>query len=123
MKEINECIGNISTAKLSIFKTLDLTLGFCQMKLDPESQHLTAFTIPSKGQFHWITSPMGLLGFPASFQRLMEQVLWGLQNIPINIDNVLIHTDTHKKHLEALEQVLMSCTSTTSKITWINAFW
>jgi hypothetical protein len=77
------------------------------MKLDPESQPLTAFTIPNRGQFHWITSPMGLLGCPASFQRLMEQVLRGLQHILIYIDDVLIHTDTHEKHLEALEQVLL----------------
>jgi hypothetical protein len=77
------------------------------MKLEPDSQLLTAFTIPNQGQFHWITSPMGLLGCPASFQRLMEQVLRGLQNILIYIDDVLIHTDTHEKHLEALEQVLM----------------
>jgi hypothetical protein len=107
MKVINECIGDIGRANSSIFTTLDLTSGFWQMKLEPESQPLTAFTIPSRGQFHWITSPMGLLGCPASFQRLMEQVLRGLQNILIYIDNVLIHTDTHEKHLEALEQVLM----------------
>jgi Reverse transcriptase (RNA-dependent DNA polymerase) len=106
MKEINECIGDIGRAYSSIFTTLDLTSGFWQMKLEPESQPLTAFTIPSRGQFHWITSPMGLLGCPASFQRLMEQVLRGLQNILIYFDDVLIHTDTHEKHLEALEQVL-----------------
>jgi Reverse transcriptase (RNA-dependent DNA polymerase) len=78
MKEISECIGDIGQANSSIFTTLDLTSGFWQMKLDPESQPLTAFTIPNRGQFHWITSPMGLLGCPASFQRLMEQVLRGL---------------------------------------------
>jgi hypothetical protein len=50
---------------------------------------------------------MGLLGCPASFQRLMEQVLRGLSHILIYIDDVLIHTDTHEKHLEALEQVLL----------------
>jgi hypothetical protein len=75
------------------------------MKLEPDSQPLTAFTIPSRGQFHWITSPMGLPGCPASFQRLMEQVLRGLQNILIYIDDVLIHTDTHETHLKALEQL------------------
>jgi len=50
---------------------------------------------------------MGLLGCPASFQRLMEQVLRGLQHILNYIDDVLIHTNTHEKHFEALEQVLM----------------
>jgi hypothetical protein len=50
---------------------------------------------------------MGLLGCPASFQRLMEQVLRGLRHNLIYIDDVLIHTDTHEKHLEALEQVLL----------------
>jgi hypothetical protein len=35
----------------------------------------------------------------------MEQVL--LQNILIYINDVLIHTDTHEKHLKALEQVLL----------------
>jgi hypothetical protein len=107
MKEISECIGDIGRANSSIFTTLDLTSGFWQMKLDPESQPLTAFTIQNRGQFHWITSPMGLLGCPASFQRLMEQVLRGLNHILIYIDDVLIHTDTHEKHLEALEQVLL----------------
>jgi Reverse transcriptase (RNA-dependent DNA polymerase)/RNase H-like domain found in reverse transcriptase len=107
MKEISECIGDIGQANSSIFTTLDLTSRFWQMKLHPESQPLTAFTIPNRGQFHWITSPMGLLGCPASFQRLMEQVVRGLEHILIYIDDVLIHTDTHEKHLEALEQVLM----------------
>jgi len=74
MKEITECIGDIGRANSNIFTMLDLTSGFWQMQLDEDSQKLTAFTIPGKGQFHWITSYMGLLGCPASFQQLMEGV-------------------------------------------------
>jgi hypothetical protein len=106
MKEISECIGNIGRANSTIFTTLDLTSGFWQMQLDEDSQKLTAFTIPGKGQFHWITSPMGLLGCPASFQCLMEGVLRDIPNVLVYIDDLLVHTDTHEKHLQVLDQVL-----------------
>jgi len=106
MKEITECISDIGRANSAIFSTLDLTSGFWQMKLEEKSQPLTAFTIPGKGQFHWVTSPMGLLGCPASFQRLMEGVLRNLQNVIVYIDDLLIHSDTHERHLQILEQVL-----------------
>jgi hypothetical protein len=68
MKEITKCIGDIGRANSTIFSTLDLTSGFWQMQLDEKSQPLTAFTIPGQGQCQWITSSMGLLGCPASFQ-------------------------------------------------------
>jgi hypothetical protein len=47
---------------------------------------------------------MGLLGCPASFQRLMECVLRDIQIV--YIDDLLVHTDTHEKHLQVLDQVL-----------------
>jgi hypothetical protein len=106
LKEITECISNIGRANSNIFSTLDLTSGFWQQKLDEKSQPLTAFTIPGKGQFYWVTSPMGLLGYPVSFQRLMEGVLRNLQNIIVYIDDLLIHSDTHEWHLQTLKQVL-----------------
>jgi hypothetical protein len=75
VKEITTCIVDIGLAKSNIFSTLDLTSSFWQMKLEEKSQHLTTFMIPGKGQFHWITSPMGLLGCPDLFEWLMEGVL------------------------------------------------
>jgi Reverse transcriptase (RNA-dependent DNA polymerase) len=106
MKEITECISDIGRANSNIFSTLDLTSCFWQMKLEEKSQPLTAFTIPGKGQFHWVTSPMGLLGCLASFQRLMEGVLRNLQKVIVYIDALLIHSDTHERHPQILEQVL-----------------
>jgi len=106
MKEITECTGDIGRDNSMIFTTLDLTFSSWQMQLDEDSPKLTAFTIPGKGQFQWITSPMGLLGCPASFQRLMEGVLRDIQNVLVYIDDLLVHTDTHEKHLQILDQVL-----------------
>ena len=103
MKEISECIGDIGRANSTIFTTIDLTSGFWQMPIHPDDSHLTAFTVPGSGQFEWITSPMGLLGCPASFQRLMEKVLDGIKNIIVYIDDVIIHTATHELHLQILD--------------------
>jgi hypothetical protein len=106
MKEITECIGDIGRANSTIFSTLDLTSGFWQMQLDEKSQPLTAFTILGKGQYNWNTSPMGLLGCPASFQRLMEGVMRNISNVIVYIDDLLVHTTTHEEHLKVLEKDL-----------------
>ena len=49
---------------------------------------------------------MGLLGCPSSFQRLMETVVHGLQNVIVYIDDLLVHSSTHDDHLELLDQLL-----------------
>ncbi len=103
MKQITECIGDIGRANLTIFSTFSI---FWQMQLEKKSQPLTAFTIPGHGQYHWITSPMGLLGCPASFQWLMEGVLRNISNVIMYIDDLLVHTQTHEDHLKVLDQVL-----------------
>jgi hypothetical protein len=105
MKEITECIWDIGRANSTIFSTLDLTSEFWQMKLDEDSQPLTAFTIPAKGRFAWVTSPMGLLGCPASFQHLMEATLRNIKNVLVNIDDLLVHTASYEELLVVLEKV------------------
>jgi hypothetical protein len=105
MKEIRECIGDISQANLTIFSMQDLTSGFWQMQLDEESQPLTAFTILGKGQYHWVTSPMGLFGCLASFKQLKETVLRNINDVLVYIDDVLLHTATHEEHLIVWEKV------------------
>jgi hypothetical protein len=78
------------------------------MKLDEDSQPLTAFTVPDQGQCAWVTSPMGLLGCLASFQRLMETVLRNTKNVLVYIDDLLVHTAMHDEHLTVLENVFES---------------
>ena len=106
MKEVNECISDTGRANSTIFTTIDLTSGFWQMPIDDKDSHLTAFTVQGHGQFEWVTSPMGLLGCPVSFQQLMEKVLDGICNIIVYINDVIIHVATHEHHLQVLDQVL-----------------
>jgi hypothetical protein len=90
MRDVQECIDKIGRAGSSLFSTIDLTSGFWQMILNPECRNNTAFTIPRVRQFEWNTLPMGLLGAPGSFQRLMEIIIHNLSNILAYIDNLLV---------------------------------
>ena len=105
MRDVQECIDEIGRAGSSIFSMIDLTSGFWQMMLSPECRKYTAFTIPGVSQFEWNALPMGLLGAPRSFQRLMEMVIHNLSNILAYIDDILVHTKDHGKHLEILDEL------------------
>jgi hypothetical protein len=49
---------------------------------------------------------MDLLGCPASFQRLVELAIAGLMNIIVYIDDILVHSKSHKEHLQQLDHLL-----------------
>ena len=106
LKDVQECIDEIGQSGSTLFTTIDLTAGFWQMILHPKARQYTAFTVPGKGQFQWVTTPMGLLGAPASFQRLMEKVVEDIQNTQVYIDDLLCHSAEHPEHLDLLDQVL-----------------
>jgi hypothetical protein len=67
MITVDECIAEIGKSKSSIFSTMDLSSGYHQMLLNKNSWHVTAFTVPGKGQYEWFTTSMGLRGAVSSF--------------------------------------------------------
>jgi hypothetical protein len=68
------------------------------MILHPLSRPFTAFTIPGMDQFEWVTSAMGLLGCPATFQRLVEAKVDNLRNVIVYIDDLIVYSNTHDEH-------------------------
>jgi hypothetical protein len=122
MKDIHECIGDIGRSESTIFSTLDLTSGFWQMPLHSDCVPKTVFTFPGLRQYEWLTSPMRLLGCPASFQRLMEKLKDGIDNVIVYIDDLLIHSKTHEHHLQILDVVMSRLAENNMKINVTKCF-
>jgi hypothetical protein len=88
------------------FSTLDLCQGYWQVELDPEDAPKTAFTT-RRGLFQFKVMPFGLCSAPATFQRLMEAVLAGLQweICLIYLDDIIIAGRTFEDMMVNLEKV------------------
>ncbi|MGH0125867.1 UNVERIFIED_CONTAM: hypothetical protein FKN15_074287 [Acipenser sinensis] len=106
MPRVDELLDRLGGARL--ISTLDLTKGYWQIPLTHSSQEKTAFSTPD-GLFHFQTMPFGLHGAPATFQRLMDQVLAPHQQYAAAyIDDVVIFSSTWREHIIRLSAVLQS---------------
>ena len=75
------------------------------MALDPKSRPYTTFTVPGIGQFEGKVVSMGLASAPSAFQRLVELVVKGIDNVVVYIDDLIIHSQTHEQHLQSLDNI------------------
>ena len=91
----------------SWFTTLDLMVGYWQVELEEDAKACTAVTVGPLGLFECNRLPFGLTNSPATFQRLMEQVLEGLNMkiCVVYLDDLIIFSDSYEEHLRHLEAV------------------
>jgi hypothetical protein len=82
-------------------------MRFFQIKMDPESAHLTASTGP-RGSFQYKRMSVGLKESPNTFMRAMELSMAGLSRdeMEIYLDDIMIFLKTLEKHITRLERVL-----------------
>ena len=89
------------------FSSMDFKSGFWQIKMAPESQQYTAFTVGNLGFYEFTCQLFGLCNAPATFQHLMQNTL-GKLNLTycvIYLDDVIIFGHTKEEHLEHLRIV------------------
>ena len=108
LPRIDDMLDRLGRSKY--FSTLDLASGFWQIKMHPQSQEKTAFATPN-GLYEFRVMPFGLTNAPGVFQRLMEQVVIGLNPesgpdfVSAYIDDILIFSPTLEDHLKHLRLV------------------
>ena len=81
------------------FSVFDLATGFHHIPMDPKDSHRRAFSTPF-GHHEFDRMPFGLKNALATFQRLMDIVLTGLQGTElfVNLDDIVLYADTLEEH-------------------------
>ena len=90
-----------------LFSMLDVCSGYWQVEVAEEDRPKTAFCT-TEGLFQFRVMPFGLCNAPATFQRLMDLVLSGLQwgECLVYLDDVIVLGRTFQEHLRNLQLVL-----------------
>lgn len=87
---------------------IDLTKGYWQIPLSPDAKEKATFATLS-GMYHFTKMQIGLHGPVASFQRLMDKTLRGLQDCAVAyIDHILVFSQTWGEHLIHLLRVFVA---------------
>ncbi|XP_046612225.1 uncharacterized protein LOC124301349 [Neodiprion virginianus] len=97
LPNIVDILDQLGSAKY--FSTFDLASGFHQIPMDPDHSAKTAFSTPH-GHFEYTRMPFGLKNAPSTFQRLMDQVLSGLQGTDmfVYLDDIVIYSRSLEEH-------------------------
>ena len=105
LPRMDECIEALGGNKY--FIALDLESGYWQIAMDEYSKDKTAF-ISSLGLFQFKVMSFGLCNAPATFQRLMDQMLDGLKfkKCLVYIDDIVIFGKTFQETLDNFKEVL-----------------
>ena len=90
MPRIDDALDAFAGARF--FSTVDLLSGYWQVAMAKEDVEKTAF-VTSDGLYEFLVMPFGLCNAPASFQRMMNDVLRGLPFVRVYLDDVAIFAD------------------------------
>ena len=104
LPRIDESLDSLAGARF--FCVMDLASGYWQMRVTERDRPKTAFAT-NKGLFQFKSMPFGLANSPASFERLMEIALSGLQweRCLVYLDDVIVFGKSFQETLDNLTTV------------------
>jgi hypothetical protein len=102
---VNDTLDELKDA--NFYTYLDLAYGFRQVRVRDYDIHKAAFLTPS-GLMEWVVMPFGLCNAPATFKRMMNDILRDFLQKFVNVyrDDVCVFTSTLEEHMEQPRLVL-----------------
>src|SRR5438132_14131958 len=101
---INEVLETFGNAKY--FSTIDLASGYWQIAMRESDKKKTAF-ITKFSTYEFNVMPFGLCNAPATFQRLMDNILrLHIGTIAVvYLDDITVFSPTYKQHIKDLQMI------------------
>lgn len=92
--------------RANYFTTLDLASGFHQIEIDKNDIQKTGFSTQN-GHYEFKRMPFGLKNAPSTFQRVMDNILRGLNNeiCLVYLDDIIIFSTSLQEHICRLKSV------------------
>jgi len=91
-------------AGMKWFSKIDLRKGYWQVPVAEEDVEKTAVITPF-GLWEFLRMPFGLRNSGATFQRMMDDVLGGLQRVFGYLDDILVGSEDQEQHKQDLKGV------------------
>ncbi|GFW93780.1 retrovirus-related Pol polyprotein from transposon 297 [Trichonephila clavipes] len=105
LPRIDDTLDCLKGAKF--FSSMDLRSGYWQIEIDEADREKTAFITP-EGLYEFKVMPFGLCNAPATFERMMDNLLrnfkWTM--CLCYLDDIIVFSETFEDHLIRLRLVL-----------------
>lgn len=103
LPSVDQSLGMLAGAR--VFSKLDANMGFWQIPLAEGSAKYTTFITPF-GRYQFQRLPFGINSAPEHFQRVMADVIDGLDGVVCHIDDLLVWGKDQEQHDARLHALL-----------------
>ena len=103
LPRIDDIIDSVGKSKF--LTQLDMLKGYHQIPLTKRARLISAFITPF-GLFEYTRLPFGLCNAPATFQRVVNEIVQDLEGVYAYLDDIVIVSDTWEEHLHRLRALL-----------------
>ena len=103
LPRVEDCIDCVGKAQH--VNTFDFLKGYWQIPLTERAKKLSAF-VTLRGLYQYCVMPFGMKNAPATFQRMINQLVSGMDGCEAYIDDEIVYSNSWEEHIVQLRTLL-----------------